>query len=106
MYRRKKRVSSNMVGTASRPRISVYRSSKHIYAQAIDDEARVTVCAVHTKQTEKAKKSEQAFAIGKKLGEELKSKNISQAIFDRGANTYLGRVQKLAEGLRESGIQV
>ncbi len=106
MYRRKKRVSSNMVGTAYRPRISVYRSSKHIYAQAIDDESRVTLCAVHTKQTEKAKKSEQAFAIGKKLGEELKSKNILQAIFDRGANTYLGRVQKLAEGLRESGIQV
>lgn len=106
VYRRKKRVSENMMGTASRPRISVFRSAKHIYAQAIDDEARVTLCATHSKQVEKAKKSEQAFQVGKKLGELMKEKNILKAIFDRGAHTYLGRVQKLAEGLRESGIQV
>ncbi len=106
MYRRKKRVSANIVGSAVRPRISVYRSSKHMYAQAIDDSARVTLCSVHTKQAEKAKKSDQAFAVGKKLAELLKAKNITQAVFDRGANTYLGRVQKLAEGLRDGGIQV
>lgn len=104
--RRKMRVSANMTGSAERPRVSVYRSAKHIYAQAIDDEARVTLCAVHSKHTEKAKKSEQAFMVGKKLGELLKEKKITQAIFDRGAHTYLGRVQKLADGLRESGIKV
>lgn len=104
--RRKKRVSTNIVGTAERPRVSVYRSARYVYAQAIDDTARVTLCAAHSKQTEKAKKSEQAFAVGKKLGELLKEKKITHAVFDRGAYTYLGRVQKLAEGLRESGIQV
>lgn len=104
--RRKRRVSTEMVGTAERPRVSVYRSARYVYAQAIDDVAEKTICAAHSKKVAKAKKAEQAFEVGKMLGEALKAKSITKAIFDRGAYTYLGRVQRLAEGLRESGIQV
>jgi len=106
VLRRKRRVSIEMVGSADRPRISVSRSARFVYAQAIDDAAQVTLCAMHSKKAAKAKKSEQAFEVGKMLGEALKAKGITKAIFDRGAYTYLGRVKRLAEGLRESGIQV
>ncbi len=104
--RRKRRVSANIHGSATCPRISVFRSSKYIYAQAIDDVNRVTLCAAGSKKVEKAKKADQSFATGKELGLKLKEKNITKAVFDRGPYTYLGRVQKLAEGLREAGIQV
>ena len=104
--RRKKRVSMNIIGSADRPRISVYRSSKNVYLQAIDDLSEKTICAAHSKTVPNAKKAEEAFEVGKKLGSLLKEKNITKAVFDRGPYTYLGRVQRLAEGLREAGIQV
>lgn len=104
--RRKRRVSANIRGSAACPRISVFRSSKYIYAQAIDDVNRVTLCAAGSKKVEKVKKADQSFATGKELGLKLKEKNITKAVFDRGPYTYLGRVKKLAEGLREAGIQV
>jgi len=104
--RRKKRVSMNIIGTAEKPRISVYRSAKYVYIQAIDDITEKTLCAVHSKTVTNAKKAEEAFETGKKLGLTLKEKNITKAVFDRGPYTYLGRVQRLAEGLREAGIQV
>ena len=104
--KRKKRVSANITGTAERPRISVYRSARYVYVQAIDDSTRKTLCAVHSKSIEKAKKSDMAFEAGKKLGTLMIEKKITAAVFDRGAYTYLGRVKRLAEGLRESGIQV
>ena len=96
----------NIIGSAEKPRISVYRSSKYVYLQAIDDVAEKTLCAVHSKTVPNGKKAEEAFASGKKLGSLLKEKNITKAVFDRGPYTYLGRVQRLAEGLREAGIQV
>ena len=104
--RRKKRVSMNIIGTAERPRVSVYRSAKYIYVQAIDDMAEKTLCAAHSKTVPNAKKADEAFETGKKLGLAMKEKNIIKAVFDRGPYTYLGRVKKLAEGLREAGIQV
>jgi len=104
--RRKKRVSMNIIGTADKPRISVYRSAKYVYVQAIDDIAEKTLCAAHSKTIPNAKKAEEAFETGKKLGVILKEKNIAKAVFDRGPYTYLGRVKRLAEGLREAGIQV
>lgn len=104
--RRKKRVSMNIVGSAEKPRISVYRSTKNIYAQAIDDTTEKTLCAAHSKTVTNGKKAEESFEVGKKLGALLKEKNITKAVFDRGPYTYLGRVQRLAEGLREAGIQV
>ncbi len=104
--RRKKRVSMNIIGSSDRPRISVYRSSKNVYLQAIDDLTEKTICAAHSKTVPNAKKAEEAFEVGKKLGLLMKEKNITKAVFDRGPYTYLGRVQRLAEGLREAGIQV
>lgn len=96
----------NILGSADRPRISVYRSSKNVYMQAIDDMAEKTICAVHSKTVANGKKSDEAFEVGKKLGLLMKEKNITKAVFDRGPYTYLGRVKRLAEGLREAGIQV
>jgi len=106
ILRRKRRVSVNIIGSAEKPRISVYRSIKYVYIQAIDDIAERTVCAVHSKTVPNGKKGDEAFEVGRKLGLLLKEKNIIKAVFDRGPYTYLGRVQRLAEGLREAGIQV
>jgi large subunit ribosomal protein L18 len=105
--RRKMRVSSNIHGTAIMPRISVFRSSKYIYAQVIDDDKRVTICSFSSKNiTTKAKKSDIAKQVGIGLAALLKEKKIEKGIFDRGAYTYLGRVKQLAEGLREGGLKI
>lgn len=107
--RRKRRVSSNMHGTADRPRIIVYRSSKYIYAQAIDDVKRVTLAAFSDQKIAKGDgltKTVKSTEVGKKLAELLKEKKITVAIFDRSRFTYKGRVKALAEGLREGGIQI
>lgn len=107
--RRKKRVSSKIRGTGETPRISVYRSSKFIYAQAIDDVARVTLCSFSAKKLDgktKLKKSEAAKQVGIGLAGLLKEKKIAKAVFDRGIYLYLGRVKQVAEGLREGGIQI
>jgi len=96
----------NIIGSGDMPRISVYRSSKYVYLQAIDDMTEKTICAAHSKTVQSGKKADEAFEVGKKLGALLKEKNITKAVFDRGPYTYLGRVQRLADGLREAGIQV
>ncbi len=107
--RRKKRVSANITGTSERPRVSVYRSNKYIYAQAIDDIAGTTVAAsnsVAVKSKEKQTKTETAKAVGIKLAELLLEKKIKAVVFDRNRFAYNGRVKALAEGLREGNIQV
>jgi len=105
--RRKMRVSKNIHGTASVPRISVFRSSKYIYAQVIDDDKRVTICSFSSKNIkEKAKKSEIAKQVGMGLAALLKEQKIERGVFDRGIYTYLGRVKQLAEGLREGGLKI
>lgn len=104
--RRKRRVSMNIIGSGDMPRISVYRSIKYVYLQAIDDMIEKTICAVHSKTVANGKKADESFEVGKKLGLLLKEKNITKAVFDRGPYTYLGRVKRLAKGLREAGIQV
>ncbi len=107
--RKKMRVSRKIRGTATTPRISVYRSAKYIYAQAIDDEKRVTLAAASAKKldkTAKATKSQQAKQVGQNLAALLKEKKVVQAVFDRGIYLYLGRVKQVAEGLREGGIKI
>lgn len=105
--RRKKRVSANIHGTAERPRISVYRSNKYIYAQAIDDVTGKTVATAHSVGSkEKQTKSESAKAVGIKLAELLTGLKITKVVFDRNRFAYNGRVKALAEGLREGNIQV
>lgn len=109
--RRKKRVSSNFHGTGERPRVSVHRSNKFIYAQAVDDVKKVTVASFSSlqlarKKEIKGKKSEQAKEVGVQLAKLLKDKKVLAGIFDRGRYTYNGRVKSLAEGLREGGLQI
>lgn len=110
-HRRKTRVSSDMIGTAERPRISVYRSSKHIYAQAIDDMSGTTLASYSSSQVvvsgaDKNSKTKKASQVGKELAKLLQEKKISKGIFDRGASSYLGRVKALCDGLREAGITI
>lgn len=104
------RVRSKMTGTANRPRVSVFRSNRYIFIQAIDDVAGKTIASAHTKhvaEDKKAKtKTEKAAATAAKLAAELKKQKVSQAIFDRGSYRYHGRVKSVAETLRSEGIRV
>lgn len=110
--RRKKRVRKGLFGTKERPRISVFRSNRYIYVQAIDDRERKTICAYSTLQLKKNKehiqknKKEESQLIGAKLGELLKQHHITKAVFDRGPYAYKGRVKVLAEALRGAGITI
>lgn len=110
--RRKRRVRSKIRGTSSKPRISIFRSNKYIYAQAIDDEKRETIVAFSSLSLRKRKgekigtKSEEAFKVGEELGNLLLKKKIKEAVFDRGYYKYAGRVKNVAEGLRKVGIKI
>ncbi len=108
--RRSYRVRSKITGTAERPRLSVFRSSKHIYAQLIDDMNGVTLAAAASNGKGKTKayggNIKAAIEVGKQLAEAAKAKGIAQAAFDRGHYRYHGRVKALADAVREGGIQV
>jgi len=101
---RRRRVRSKIVGTASRPRISVFRSNTSVYAQAIDDASGTTIAAVSDQGLKGKNKTERARAAGKKLGELLNKAKISSAVFDRAGFLYHGRVAAVAEGVREEGL--
>lgn len=91
----------------ARPRLSVFRSAKHIYAQIIDDKNRVTVCGIGTydKSLKSLKdKKEAAKVVGQKIAEKAKEKKIEKVVFDRGQYKFHGRVAALAEGAREGGL--
>ncbi len=109
--RRKKiqlRIRKKINGTASQPRLSVFRSNKEIYAQLIDDKAGVTLAAASSREDGISKdmpKVEQAKAVGKSLAEKAKSENIDSVVFDRSGYLYHGRVKALADGAREAGLQ-
>src|SRR3989344_6704677 len=98
------RVRAKIKGTAERPRLSVYRSNKHVVLQLIDDNARKTIISVSTmnKGEKKMTKSERSLAAGKRLAEKAKEHKITKIVFDRGGYRYHGRVQKIAEGVREA----
>src|SRR3954447_918458 len=104
--RRRRRVRSKVQGTAERPRISVFRSNRGIFAQLIDDDAGVTLASVQW--TEDALRSlkpmEQAAEAGKLLAARAKDAGVDTAVFDRGGYQYHGRVKALAEGARQGGL--
>lgn len=103
--RRKRSIRARLKGTSSKPRLSVFRSHKHIYAQLIDDSSGKTLASVSSlKIKNKVKKSELAFKVGEMIGGAAKSLNIKQVVFDRGAYRYHGRVRKVAEGARSKGL--
>ena len=104
--KRHKRVRAKISGTPARPRLNVFRSLNHIYAQIIDDVKGVTLCSASSldKTIEGGSNKEAAKAVGKLIAERAKDKNITDVVFDRGGNIYHGRVQALAEGAREGGL--
>jgi large subunit ribosomal protein L18 len=108
--RRHERVRKTVTGTLERPRLAVYRSLNHIYAQVIDDTAGHTVAAASDQDAEirkeatKKKKTDVAGLVGAALGQRAKEKGITAVVFDRGGFRYHGRVKALAEAVRKAGV--
>ena len=106
--RRHSRVRKSVHGTEIRPRLAVFRSNKHIYAQVIDDDRGHTIAAASSKESSvKAKvlDVDAATEVGKLVGARAKDAGVSRVVFDRGGFQYHGRVKALAEGARESGLE-
>lgn len=126
-YRRHRRVRGKIFGTSQRPRLCVFRSNKHIYAQLIDDEKGKTLASVSDlkikakkgkkkekratgkakegKKIERSAKLTLAFEVGKLIAQNAKDLKIKKVVFDRGGHRYHGRVKALAEGAREKGLE-
>jgi large subunit ribosomal protein L18 len=105
--RRRRRVRARIVGTAERPRLSVYRSNRGVFAQLVDDAEGHTLAAVNWTEPElrKLSTSEQAKRAGELLAERGKKAGVESCVFDRGGYKYHGRVRSLAEGAREGGLK-
>ena len=105
----KKRIRQHVLGSTSRPRLSVFRSNKEIYAQLVDDVTGKTLAASSSSEKEisksKTNKIETAALVGKKLAEKAVTKGIKQVSFDRSGYLYHGRVKSLADGAREGGLK-
>lgn len=105
------RVKKKVSGTAARPRLCVYRSTNHIYAQVIDDVKGNTLCAASTVEKDIAakvaelSKSDAAKVVGAAIAEKAQALGIKEVVFDRGGYLYTGRVQALADGAREAGLE-
>jgi large subunit ribosomal protein L18 len=117
---RKSRVRSVVSGTTARPRLSIFRSAGHIYAQLIDDTKGTTLAAASSKELKTAKtdkkvagqaggkvagKIDRSTQVGKLIAGKAKEKGINAVVFDRGGYRYMGRVKALADGAREGGLQ-
>ena len=117
--RRHTRVREKVRGSAARPRLAVFRSLTHIYAQLVDDDAGTTIVAassldVRTRPASpaasepksEAKRTESAKNVGTLLGDRAKAKGVTEVVFDRGGYRYHGRVKALAEGVRAAGVKL
>jgi large subunit ribosomal protein L18 len=109
--RRKLRIRKKINGTTERPRLSVFRSAKHIYAQVIDDTTGKTIAHASTlskelkgKSDAEADKSAEAKKVGALIAQLCKAKNVTQVVFDRNGYLYHGRIVALADGAREAGL--
>ena len=104
------RIRNHVAGTPARPRLSVFRSNKHIYAQIIDDAAGNTICAASTMEKtivgklDSTSNVEAAAAVGKALAEKAKAKGVESVVFDRGGYIFHGKVKALADAAREAGL--
>lgn len=107
--KRKFRIRNRVSGTAARPRLSVFRSAKHMYAQVINDVDGVTLAAASTQsadaKTATGDKTEAAKQVGALIAKACKSKSVESVVFDRNGFLYHGRVKALAEGAREAGLK-
>ena len=108
--RRHRRVRKKVRGTAARPRLTVFRSSKHMYAQLVDDVDGRTVASASTAEADDKGSTtstvDAAKAVGRRLGERAKAAGIEAVVFDRGGFRYHGRVAGVAEGARDAGLQL
>jgi large subunit ribosomal protein L18 len=102
---RHKKIRAKVTGTASMPRLSVFRSNKYIYAQIIDDSKGVTLAVVSDKSVKGKSKTEKAKEVGAALAKVISKKNINKVVFDRGGFIYTGRIKALAEAAREGGLK-
>ena len=109
-HRRHRRVRKNLVGTAERPRLNVFRSTSHIYAQVIDDDQGHTIAAASDLDTSLADdvagkaKADRAAVVGAAIAARAKEQGVAEVVFDRGGYKYHGRVKALAEAAREAGL--
>ena len=110
--KRQKRIRKNVIGTSQRPRLCVFRSARHIYAQVIDDTAGQTLAAassmekdIRDQSTDKGDKKAVANRIGKLVAERAIEKGIDQIVFDRNGFLYHGRVKAVSDGAREGGLK-
>lgn len=104
--RRHVRIRARVRGTADRPRLTVFKSNKYVYAQVIDDEAGKTLAAASTLASgKKMSQMEQAKAVGVAVAKAAKAKGIDKVVFDRGGFSYAGRIAALADAAREGGLK-
>ena len=109
--KRHRRLRRNLTGTAARPRLAVFRSNNHIYAQVIDDDAQNTLCAASTldkdlrTNLDASSTCDASVAVGELVAKRALAQGIQQVVFDRGGNLYHGRVKALADAAREAGLQ-
>ena len=104
--KRKRRIRANLVGCASCPRISIFKSNRTIYVQAIDDVSGTTICASSGKSLNLKANKEDAAKLAKDFAEKLKSNKIEQGVFDRNGYLYHGVIAAFADALRENGIKL
>lgn len=104
-HQRHLRVRKKVSGTAERPRLVVYRSIKHIYAQLVDDGAQRTILTVSDQGVGDGKKTEKSAEVGKRLAAKAKDAGITKVVFDRAGYRYHGRVKAVADGAREGGLE-
>jgi large subunit ribosomal protein L18 len=110
--RRKRRVRKNMHGTAARPRMTVFKSNKHIYVQVIDDDRGATMASTSTLSeairgaVKELNKRDAATKIGEAIAEACKAAKINQVVFDRNGYPYTGRVAAVADGARSGGLEL
>ncbi|OGY25997.1 MAG: 50S ribosomal protein L18 [Candidatus Woykebacteria bacterium RBG_16_44_10] len=106
--KRKLSVRKKVVGTKTQPRLNVFRSNKHIYAALVNDEAGevlVSASEKDLKKTTKMAKIDKAFLVGRLIGEKATKKGFKKVVFDRAGYLYHGRIKKLADGARETGLE-
>jgi large subunit ribosomal protein L18 len=103
--RRHFRLRKKVVGTATRPRLVVTRSSRHLYVQLVDDSKGVTLASASTYKLADGDKTAQARQVGAQLAESAKAAGVSSVVFDRGGNAYTGRIAALADAAREAGLE-
>ena len=104
--KRHRRIKANIFGSRQIPRLSIFRSNKHIYAQLIDDNKSIVLASASDKDIKtKGKKVDMAKTVGEAIAKKAKYLKINKAVFDRGGFQYHGRVKNLAEGAREAGLK-